>query len=142
MSDSLQPMNYRIPGSSVHGILPSRTLEYGATSSSRGSSQPKDQNHISYVSCISRQILYHQHHLGSPLPRTAYSSPIPLLPILPYGLTPCVEVCSSSRKPQAPLRCSQSQTTAQQGLCVKISTMSQLPGSPPPPLLLASRHHV
>ena len=32
---------------------------------SRGSSQPKDQTRISYVSCIGRQVLYHQRHLGS-----------------------------------------------------------------------------
>ena len=32
----------------------------------RGSSPPRDETHISYVSCIGRQVLYHQHHLGSP----------------------------------------------------------------------------
>ena len=34
--------------------------------SSRGSSQPRDQTHISCISCTGRQVLYHQHHLGSP----------------------------------------------------------------------------
>ena len=34
--------------------------------SSRGSSQPRDQTHVSYVSCNSRQVLYHYCHLGSP----------------------------------------------------------------------------
>ena len=33
-----------------------------------GSSQSRDRIHVSYISCISRQILYHQHHLGSPTP--------------------------------------------------------------------------
>ena len=33
---------------------------------SRGSSQPRDQIRISWVSCIVRCILYHQHLLGSP----------------------------------------------------------------------------
>ena len=33
---------------------------------SRGSSWPRDQTHISYISCISRLVLYHWHHLGSP----------------------------------------------------------------------------
>ena len=33
---------------------------------SRGSFQPKDQICISHVSCISRQVLYHQCYLGSP----------------------------------------------------------------------------
>ena len=31
---------------------------------SPGSSRPRDPIHISYVSCIDRQVLYHQHHLG------------------------------------------------------------------------------
>ena len=47
------------PGSSVHGILQARILEWVATLSSRGSSQPRDRTHISYVSCIGRGVLYH-----------------------------------------------------------------------------------
>ena len=31
-----------------------------------GSSKPRNQTHVSYVSCIGRQVLYHQRHLGSP----------------------------------------------------------------------------
>ena len=38
-----------LPGSSVHGVLQARLLEWVALSYSRGSSQPKDQ---SWVSCI------------------------------------------------------------------------------------------
>ena len=53
------PMDYSPPGSSVHGILQARILERVAVPSSWGSSQPRDQTHISYVSCIGRQILYH-----------------------------------------------------------------------------------
>ena len=34
------PMDYSLPGSSVHGISQARTLEWVAISSSRGSSQP------------------------------------------------------------------------------------------------------
>ena len=34
--------------------------------SSRGSSQPGNQTHISYASCIGKQVFYHQYHLGSP----------------------------------------------------------------------------
>ena len=49
-------MNYSLPGSSVCGILQSRILEWVAMPSSRGSSPPRDQTHIS---CISWQILYH-----------------------------------------------------------------------------------
>ena len=35
------------PGSSVHGILQARILEWVAISSSRGSSQPRDQTCVS-----------------------------------------------------------------------------------------------
>ena len=48
-----------LPGSSVHGILQARILEWVAIPSSRGSSWPRDQTHISYISCIGRQVLYH-----------------------------------------------------------------------------------
>ena len=41
------------------GILWTRRLEWVAVPSSRGSSPPRDQTHISYVSCIGRQVLYH-----------------------------------------------------------------------------------
>ena len=43
VSDSLQPMNYRPLGSSVHGILQARMLEWVAIHFSRGSSRPKDR---------------------------------------------------------------------------------------------------
>ena len=33
----------------------------------RGSSQPRDLTWVSYISCASRWLLYHQRHLGSPL---------------------------------------------------------------------------
>ena len=52
--------------SSVHGILQARILEWVAVLSSRGSSQPRDQTRISFVSSIGRQVLYFLHHLGSP----------------------------------------------------------------------------
>ena len=53
------------PGSSIHGILQARILEWVAMPFPRGSSQPKDRICISYVSCIGRLILYHWYHLGS-----------------------------------------------------------------------------
>ena len=37
-----------------------------AMPSSRRSSKTKDQTCISYVFCIGRWVIYHQHHLGSP----------------------------------------------------------------------------
>ena len=53
--------------SSVHGILQERILEWVAVSSSRRSSGPRDQIYVSYISCIDRQVLYHQGHLESPV---------------------------------------------------------------------------
>ena len=46
------------PGSSVHGILQARLLEWVAMPSSRGSSQPRDPTHISYVSYFGSWVLY------------------------------------------------------------------------------------
>ena len=53
------------PGPSVYGILQGRILEWVAMFSSRGSSQPRDQTFISYVSCIGRWVLYHKCHLST-----------------------------------------------------------------------------
>ena len=53
------PMGYSPPGSSVHGILQVRILEWIAMPSSRGSSQPRDHTGVSYITCIGRQVLYH-----------------------------------------------------------------------------------
>ena len=49
-------MHWSPPGSSVHGISQARILEWVAISYSRGSSQSRDQTH---VSCIGRHVLYH-----------------------------------------------------------------------------------
>ena len=51
MFDSLQPMDYSPPGSSVHGSLQARILEWVAIPFSRGASRPRDQT---WVSCISK----------------------------------------------------------------------------------------
>ena len=50
------PMDCSSPGSSVHGILQARILEWVAIFFSRGSSQPRDGKR---VSCIGRRVLYH-----------------------------------------------------------------------------------
>ena len=53
-------MYYGPPGSSsVHGIFQARILEWVAISLSRVSSRPRDQTHVSWVSCTGRQVLYH-----------------------------------------------------------------------------------
>ena len=57
------PMECSPPGSSVHGILQARILEWVAMPSSRGSSPARDQTQ---VSCIAGIILYHLSHQGSP----------------------------------------------------------------------------
>ena len=66
MSDSASPWTVTHQGCLSTGILQARILEWVAISFSRGSSQPRDRT---WVSCISRQILYHlscerSHELG------------------------------------------------------------------------------
>ena len=53
------PMDWGFSGSSVHGVLQARTLEWVAMPSSRGSSQPRGRTHSSYISCGARRVLYH-----------------------------------------------------------------------------------
>ena len=53
------PMYCNPTGSSVHVIFQERIVEWIAISFSRGSSQPRDQTCISWVSCIGTWILYH-----------------------------------------------------------------------------------
>ena len=58
MSNSLPPVDCSRPGSSVHGILQARILEWVAISSSRGSSWPRDRTCVSRRSCTGTQVLY------------------------------------------------------------------------------------
>ena len=60
------PVDYSSPGSSVHGILQARILEWVAMPFSRGSSPPRNRTRVSYIFCIGGQVLYHYCHLGSP----------------------------------------------------------------------------
>ena len=55
------PMDYSPPGSSVHGIFQARILEWVAISSSRESSQPREEIEPASLTstCIGRQVLYH-----------------------------------------------------------------------------------
>ena len=52
-------MDCNLPGSSVRGIFQVRILKWVAMPSSRESSQPKGQTHVSCYSCLGRWILYH-----------------------------------------------------------------------------------
>ena len=63
---SRDPMDCSPPGSSVHGIPQARILEWVAISFSSGSSRPRNQTCVSYISCLGRWILCHQSYLGSP----------------------------------------------------------------------------
>ena len=54
-------MDYSPPGSSVHGILQARILEWVAMSSSRGSSRPRDRTQVSHTD---GQILHCPSHQG------------------------------------------------------------------------------
>ena len=71
LADNFPVSLFRLPvyptlcGSSVHGILQARILEWVAILFSRGSSQARDQTR---VSCIGRQILYHLSQQRSPMP--------------------------------------------------------------------------
>ena len=51
------PWDCSLPGSSVHGILQARILEWVAASS-RESSWPRNWTHVSYIFCNSRWVLY------------------------------------------------------------------------------------
>ena len=57
------PVDCSPPGSSVHGILQARILEWVAMPSSRGPSQPRDRT---WVSCIAGRFFYCLSHQGSP----------------------------------------------------------------------------
>ena len=46
------PVDCSPPGSSLHGILQARMLEWVAMPSSRGSSPPRDRTHVAFVSFV------------------------------------------------------------------------------------------
>ena len=60
------PRDCSPPGSSVHGVSQASRPEWVTISFSRGSSRPRDWTCVSCISCTGRQILYREHHLGSP----------------------------------------------------------------------------
>ena len=59
MSNSLQPPDCILPVYSIHGIFQARILEWVAIFSSRVSSLPRDQNHLSCVSYIAGGFFTH-----------------------------------------------------------------------------------
>ena len=50
------PMDCSPP--SFHGVFQARILEWVTISFSRGSSRPRNQIHISYISCIGRRVFF------------------------------------------------------------------------------------
>ena len=56
------PMDCSPPGSSVHGILQARILEWVAIPFSRESPWPRDGTCISQASCIGRSANHYQHY--------------------------------------------------------------------------------
>ena len=80
------PMHCSPPGSSFHEILQARILEWVAFSFSRGFSWPRDQTHVSYVSCIAGGFFTHwaiRHFLWS----TRKCS----CPLRAYSLVKCID---------------------------------------------------
>ena len=97
-----EPMNCSLPGSSVHGILQARTLEWVAIPFSRWSSQPKDQTR---VSCIASNSFTVWATRDAPVPypfNHSSASWRPDLPMYTAGLTlwgaepPHLSWCSST----------------------------------------------
>ena len=96
------PVDCSPPGSSGHGILQARTLEWVAILLFRGSSRPRDQT---WVSCINRQILYSLSHQGSPLLLIfflQYSMWIPFPPLSPDWYTQQMVPSEPGQDPQSP----------------------------------------
>ena len=52
------PVDHSLPVSPVHGILQARILEQVVMSFSRVSFRPRDQTHVSYVSCVRRGVFF------------------------------------------------------------------------------------
>ena len=52
-------MNCSSPGSSVYEIFQARILEWVAISFSRGYPRPRDQTHVSCLSCVGRWIFFY-----------------------------------------------------------------------------------
>ena len=74
-----KPMDYSPPGSSVHGILQVRILEWVVVPTSRGSSRPGDQTHVCLHLLHCRWLLYLLSSLGYPSLSTHHPTPV-LLP--------------------------------------------------------------
>ena len=115
------PMDCSPPGSSVHGILQVRILEWVAIPFSRGSSHPRDPTHVSCITCMGRWILYHQCPLGSlRVVLNPFYFPLPSLlslPFLPPFASKAICICEQLLISNTVLR-----------VQLKADVLSQLPG--------------
>ena len=92
-------MDGSLPGSSVHGILQARILEWVAMPSSRGSSWPRDRAHIC-SSCITSRFLLLSHQgcpdkFGGHIVQFMIPREMPSLPFLNPNQMKCSPVVSS-----------------------------------------------
>ena len=60
------PLDLSPPDSFVYGIFQARTLEWGSHFLLQGIFPTQRSNSPLCISCIGRQVLYHDCHLGSP----------------------------------------------------------------------------
>ena len=99
VSDSLNPMDCSLPGSSVHGNFPGKNMEWAAISFSRGSARSRDWIHIS---CIGRQILYTV-PLGKPFLRVIGSpkTPTVTIRIIQWIIFESIDIQYTRRKQQS-----------------------------------------
>ena len=67
VSDSLRPCGLQPTGSFVHRDSLGKNTGLGCHALLQGIFLPQGLNPQTYVFCIGRQVLYHQHHLGSPI---------------------------------------------------------------------------
>ena len=81
------PMDYSLLGSSLHGILWARILEWVAMPSSRGLSWFRDQTHISCVSCNAGGFFTHRATWEALFSSTARYYVIRICYVLPFHST-------------------------------------------------------
>ena len=83
------PIDWSLPGSSVHGFFPARILKRVAIPSSRGSLWPRNRTGVSCVSCISGRF-FTAGSCGSPLPLHGKMKTSGLVEIAPLTCTSAV----------------------------------------------------
>ena len=100
------------PGFPVHGILQARILGWIAMSSSRGSSQPRDQTFVSFVSCIGRGVVGSSPLTTPGKPRIFVVQLLMSDSLGPHGLQHARFPCPSPSPGACPNSCPMSPTTS------------------------------